>query len=593
MQRHGWKHKNGPEPYNLVYVPPEGSVRLGSKLGVDFFEANDLWKKAEELGLIDTDDESDFEEKDQNSSRARALSPVSEITNSSLKNSKIVEAVTPIVEDVESDDNNGNKPDNTSLCGKSRSMTAMSITRCALLIQNFLDLGAGHFMRNLFGPVWDCLSNQQGFVIKELGWKYCKSVRKGGDNLGREYWFCPPNSKGSKGIYGIDYFTTEMALISHILREIKTSDGMVTCLENSRDAISNFEIKLSRAIEMHIPLDEIENTAFSDKRRSRRRVANETNEVPMMLVKTVSPPFAKRNKVGQDGKHMESKSATAIPTNTTCHAMPILTSNVVKTVSPPSAKRSRVGQDGKHTESKSASAIPTNNTTIRAMPVEKSPEEILNYSQKTVQGAEMLLQLNKSQNEDSRHQDEYMSRVTKRGIKELLKFRRRAGIKRQAEDEKKDGEEFPQKRAKMSPSSMCHLTQVTEDPNDQCFQPPPKTSFKNSRKEKLKSPLTGLFFFGSGVDDQVRKSVYSMGGTFLDDVGRFTSKNKVKLKLFFLSSASKRRTHKYVLACALGVPMLHIDWLSALKKEFKEFKKDGDGRKVPGAFDNRRYIKYR
>ena len=208
-------------------------------------------------------------------------------------------------------------------------------------------------------------------------------------------------------------------------------------------------------------------------------------------------------------------------------------------------------------------------------------------------GAEMLLQLNKSQNEDSRHEDEYMSRVTKRGIKELLKFRRRAGVKRQAEDEKKDDEEFPQKRAKMSPSSMCHLTQVTEEPNDQCFQPPPKTSFKNSRKEKLKSPLTGLFFFGSGVDDHVRKSVYSMGGTFLDDVGRFTSKNKVKLKLFFLSSASKRRTHKYVLACALGVPMLHIDWLFALKKEFEEFKKDGDGLKVPGAFDNRRYIKYR
>ena len=46
----------------------------------------------------------------------------------------------------------------------------------------------------------------------------------------------------------------------------------------------------------------------------------------------------------------------------------------------------------------------------------------------------MLLQLNKSQNEDSRHEDDYTNRVAKGGIQKLFKFR--------AEHEKKDDEEF-------------------------------------------------------------------------------------------------------------------------------------------------------
>ena len=74
-------------------------------------------------------------------------------------------------------------------------------------------------------------------------------------------------------------------------------------------------------------------------------------------------------------------------------------------------------------------------------------------------GAEMLLQLNKSQNEDSRHEDDYTNRVAKGDIQQLFKFR--------AEHEKKDDEEFhtgksakkkstavSRKNAKVAPASV-------------------------------------------------------------------------------------------------------------------------------------------
>ena len=39
-------------------MPPNGSVRNGSKVGVDFFLADEkLWQKAEELGIIDAEDD--------------------------------------------------------------------------------------------------------------------------------------------------------------------------------------------------------------------------------------------------------------------------------------------------------------------------------------------------------------------------------------------------------------------------------------------------------------------------------------------------------------------------------------------------------
>jgi hypothetical protein len=36
-----------------------------------------------------------------------------------------------------------------------------------------------------------------------------------------------------------------------------------------------------------------------------------------------------------------------------------------------------------------------------------------------------------------------------------------------------------------------------------------------------------------------------------------------------------------------------MEWVFALKKEFQESEKKEVGRKMPGAFDNRRYIRYR
>ena len=72
--------------------------------------------------------------------------------------------------------------------------------------------------------------------------------------------------------------------------------------------------------------------------------------------------------------------------------------------------------------------------------------------------------------------------------------------------------------------------------------------------------------------------------------------NSVKKKLFFLSDVSKRRTHKYVLASALGVPMLSVTWLAELEDELKKFQEtEATSTNVvpPTVFDAPRYSRNR
>ena len=540
---HGWKYKNAPMPLSgQVYVPPNGDVGMEAKVGIHFFVADDLlWKKAEELGIIDSDmnSQEEFEavvvQREVLTTKDRRNVVLSK-TSSPNKQDKKFEEVISESEEEEPESEEEKELDNGKLLGKLGTLTELSLDRCSSLLSDFLQLGTkglGHFKRHLFVPIWHCLNDRQGAIDKEISWSYCKS--KGQRNLGGNYWFCPPKSKGAKGEFGIDYFTTEEAVVAHVLREVKEYHAFVKSIEDNQEEVVDLEIKLSRAIEQHIPFDGIRNTSASDTNFGARRTnANAT----LNKTKSPSPKQSKRT-------HDETRSIVSVSDITiqTRHTRP---SKVLKTL---------------RVEGKTAKGV--------------------TFSQKTTEGAEILMQINKSDTE-------YDNLATPSGIKDLLKFRNRSKHKRKAEEKKED--RSPRKREKvLSPAAMCHLTQP-DDTESVTFQTPQSRRSKSSDKKQC--PLYGLLFFGSGVTNEVKKAVERLGGTYLNDVsGNYLQKELVGKKMFFLSDVKFRRTHKYILASALGVPMLNMHWISALQKLYSEFKDKGG--KIPSAFDSRLYSRHR
>ncbi len=234
----------------------------------------------------------------------------------------------------------------------------------------------------------------------------------------------------------------------------------------------------------------------------------------------------------------------------------------------------------------------------------KSPNTSISCSQNTMEGAEILLGLNKTLKTgnltperpetmvaDVAHilppqPSKYKSYATKRGIKELMKFREKR--KRKLVDEMK--QEPPQKQRKISPKSPeVHLTQVPEDDASNFHHSPATRRSKNAKDKSL--PLHGINFFGSGISDDTKRTVDKLGGRFLNEVtGNALDKSNVERKLFFISEVHNRRTHKYILACALGVPMLSTNWLFTMEKQFKEYQEQGRTfGKLPSVFDSKLY----
>lgn len=536
MKTAGWKYKRGPEPYGCVYVPPSGSVRVGSVLGKDFFFADhQLWTKAEQLGIIDSEPNhvEMNEDKDSRSddyslsscdegklnvppSRKPVYisSPESCSGKTELKSKKVI-----------SDD-----LDDQKLCGYSMTLTYQSIHTISALISNFLRKNGTdmNFTKDLWLPIWRCINGEQGSPHQEqLAWGYTKS--RGAGKLGRNHWYSPPNSKlGAKGEIGRDYFTTEEAVVAFLLREVKKSGNISIC----KNLLEEFEIRLSRAMEQFLPFDEVHLVSFGKtKRRIRKR-----NLFEVYPHSQKSYPKAKRS------NHQRGKSDRD-------------TSEQIQ------------------------------------MPLEN-----LMHSQNTIKGAEILLELTKS-NYDQK--GEFIRQknpciVTKRGVTNLLDFRRKR--KRKASKMLTTVCESPKKVKKKSPENyVCHLTQATEDLKLESWISPIPSKRQNGSKLLLK----GFTFFGSGIDIDVVKRVTKLGGIFLREVeGESMKRPNVVKKVFFLSDVTNRRTHKYLLACALGVPMLHFGWLDALEHKLSTFQSEvasAQTNKIhkPSVFDANLYKAYR
>lgn len=552
MQESGWKYRQGPEPFGSVYVPPGGNVCIGSVLGSDFFLADDkLWKRAEELGIIDENSNSDIDNGDNNDSDNDKESEISscheeeKIYVKPRKNLAYISSPEAEVQEVVSnaskvENQNDLTLDDTVLRGSSLALTEKSASKCFYLIMNFLVNNhiKRNFRKDLWLPLWNCIKDEQGSSVKGLGWRYEKSR---GDQLGRNFWFCPPTSQlGSKGAFGRDYFTNEESVVAFLLRDIKIS-GMSSISEKGhRELVDNFQLLLSRAIEDHLPYDEVSKLSTGNSRRQRKKISPESAGV--------ESPFIDQN---------------------------VTRKSILKS---PSAKTTRA-------------------TTPFTLSPKKLPvEDIVSHSQSTMKGAEILLELNKGADmkESMLSSSKQFCTATKTGIKALIDFRSRRKKRKSAQLSPLN--EPPKKKEKLTPEKNAyHLTQPADDVTLQRWvSPAPR-----NRTNKKWLPLNGFCFFGSGIDANVANAVSRLGGKFYKDVrGEALKRINVVKKLFFLSDVMNRRSHKYLLACALGVPMLQFEWVYALESQFKEYKlqvKDGYDPKCrcPSVFDSKLYNAYR
>lgn len=585
----GWKYRNGPMPYLQVYVPPHGSVAIGARVGVDFYEADDLlWKKAEELGIIEeqcTDSQElreeaylkeleAFQNDESSDDDDEVYSNANEVTNQEVgtKRDMATNGVGIQNEDSSSDED---EFDNEKLYGKLGTMTELSLVNASILIKDFIEIGPKcHFRRDLFNPLWNILSQEQASVKKEIAWSYCKSKKsKGAGMLGRDYWFMPPFSKGADGDCNIDYFTTEEELVAHIIKEVKGYSSFVKTYKIDVIALEYIEVKLSRSIEEALPFDDVKSTNPNQNRQRQEILTPENSRKRKVASASV--------KISAE-KGSESKSTTKTNMRDVVVEKEPKKGKKKQNSPPQSPSKARVSVPQLEiTYSPSRKRIATPGSSRKSTPNTKntSPKA---FSQKTMEGAEILMQLNKSLSEDS----VYENIVTASGVKELLKFRRRSLKKRNPETPRTSPSS--RKRVKISPSEMCHMTQNEDDSQEILYRSPRNT--KNGDKNAL--PLKGLTFFGSGVTEKVKKHVSSLGGTFINDVSeKHVDADKVQNKLFFLSDVKSRRTHKYFLACSLGVPMLHYRWIEELKESYERKRKEGGS--VISAFNSELYTKYR
>jgi len=113
-------------------------------------------------------------------------------------------------------------------------------------------------------------------------------------------------------------------------------------------------------------------------------------------------------------------------------------------------------------------------------------------------------------------------------------------------------------------------------------------------------PLQGLAFFTSGVTGDTIAIIEKLGGTVLQKVvGHLLQTENIKKQLFFVSKPTSRRTHKYILAGALGVPMLNISWVSTINDRFEQYKlsveQDSSSQTVnsPCPFDSHLFASHR
>ena len=550
----------GPEPFGMVYVPPNGNVGKKAALDIDFFHSNNLLQKADELGF--TYEERDSEESPKHKKDKDAESIIKQKVRLSQYTCRLSSHVPDENSDklLEKSDVLKNC-DNSILCGRMKTMTERSIKKCSNLILEFVQKknSTSLFMRHLFIPVWDCIKDEQVVDIEDIGWRYERSHGK----LARPYWFCPPDSKGASGILGEDYFISEEAVIFSLLEELRSVPLSMTNFTFFKNELDTFSKKITRSIEENISFDEVINDQL-DSSRSRSRYSAMKNNSSI----TCSNSTEKERKVRDNKKH-KKEIISDINLNDQVES---------------SRRRSR------------NNAMKKNSSVTCSNFAEKGREIRDNNSHKHG----ITINEKKDENEVL---TTYPSVATSNGVAALIIM----DIEKTKHKKRKHGStpfnkdtEQKVKRVKVTPVKS--LSNESFAPAYHMTQSPQKLQISKEYEQSTDHvlPLQGLAFFTSGVTGDTIAIIEKLGGTVLQKVvGHLLQTENIKKQLFFVSKPTSRRTHKYILAGALGVPMLNISWVSTINDRFEQYKlsveQDSSSQTVnsPCPFDSHLFASHR
>lgn len=423
-------------------------------------------------------------------------------------------------EEVESEDDDA--LNDATLCGERKMLTLQSVYTCARMIKKFSKQNEETSFNNfLWVPLWKQIKDHQGGDDEELKWTYVKSR---GSLTQRTHWYAPPQSKGSQDKPSVAYFETEEAVVLNLVREIRTVDKKI--FASCSDKIFRLESILLRAVENSV--------AYSEARSYRC--------------------------IGRGTGRRQRRSPEACSSKSLRHAKSSLSFH----------------SDG-------------NNETASTVL----------FSQNTVRGAENLLRLNtnnKADNADSKPSFlSYEDVATKEGIAKLKTFRlsylenltpKKRGAKDLSSSSLKRPKHLPaltENNNRATPGSTAGPTpstietRLSQVPYQLCESPgglsqSDLNTYSNSKspfreKNETVLPLRGLSFFGSGLEEAQWTLIKELGGKIMSKIS--SKDSKVYGKLFFISHAMQRRKLKYVLASAMGVPMLHYSWLAEINKRYR------------------------
>lgn len=508
----------------MVYVPPHGSTRKGAKINVDFFilESKVL----------------------QCARKLRHLDDGFEVSNleGSNHNEEVNETCEPecsFFENLQLDSNNdGNDNTDNSMvsqrsedgnCYKDKEsgdsllhggfFTLNSLRQCARVMKTFCnqqDSDKKHFKSQLWIPIWEILNSQGGYD-KNLNWTYLKSS---GLMASSGWVFGTPNTRGARfGDVGIDYFLTEESVVAYMLEDIAKLHPPPL------DAVSLD--KISKLCPPSTYANDEKNAASSRTRR-KRQPSLENGVVEDAVVGDRSMKRARpRKDVEEENSISETDNQKPAASNVTISLSQSAVAGVQMLLEMSKADVANTPTGTEKGEEKNLKVAAKGNPSVHAASNELTPNPDVGTDNGPLNLVAYRTDRSCDQGEKSLHPKNAELNSTESTISK-------------------------------TPTLPLHISQS------------PSASL-NGRKELIVKHrkhcdiLKGFSFLLSGcahVSDQVTR----MGGNVVENVAEISlTRNEVGGKLWFLSEPSCRRRTKYLLAVALGLPMLHYHCLNDLE----------------------------
>ena len=545
----------------------------------------------------DDDDDDEYEdEEDEEEEEQDSASEQEDVDGESNADERSVEeAVEEEVEEseVEEEDDDDDDDiianlDDTSLCGDARILTPHSVYLCARLIRKFSKLSGddSSFINLLWKPMWDMLKDGQGGKDKDdLKWGWARSK---GQLAQRSYWYVAPQSKGSEGKQGVDYFETEEAVVLKVLQEIQQVDPSL--LEASIEQVQAFEVVLRRATENNVAYSESRNNPdIGGGRRNRRKTHEASPFVYSAREKKTKPSPAKakaksKAKTTKKGANKSKKNAKAAGSPEPKPTSPLKMSpsprkakSVAFSEPPPLSQNTMEGVETLLMMNASGAASNTDSTSGKAAAA--ATLEVANDSRAvnpsipdyedivTPKGIEALRAARLRSLQDVTPSPKKRSASPASAAKSSATS---SGRKRQKtrSPQKEEAPSSIDTRLSQVPYQLCDsLDEMSQSQSDASSTFARRKSTKRGDNGKI-LPFNGLSFIGSGLDTKHADIIKALGGEYLSDVSTLDD-TTIYGSLFFVSNVQQRRKLKYILASALGVPMLHYSWLKAIQNKYE------------------------